>query len=327
MKKILQIYNTLEYKKDQKTLNLETNSITLEIYCTDSCNYNCHYCFNLRDGYHRKNKRINFNQVCNLIKWLYKKTKKHINVVLIGGEPTLHPDFFTFLQNTYKLQQNKILTIQVFTNFSQSEDFYLRSFEYNIEYIISFHYLTDKRANEFCTKLINLKNQSDKFEIHVMLDYLNFDKCINVFHRLFNYFKYDIVCDLLNDSNKSNLYSNRLNNYTYEQIKQYNDVCNIVNLYDKSTLAIDYKDKTTDIKSYLFVKNSQEINFKTWLCNAGKDFISIDFDGNIHPCFLMRHKTLANINNFITLDINKKTLCQTNECCNFNILKQNIFNK
>jgi hypothetical protein len=79
----------------------------------------------------------------DFIIWLNKNTGKHIRCILIGGEPTVHTDFLKFANATRKIYDEKIVTIESFTNLSQNEDFYIETFNCNIFYKVSFHYLND----------------------------------------------------------------------------------------------------------------------------------------------------------------------------------------
>lgn len=310
------------YNKDTYDLNKNSKEIFIEAYITDSCNYNCHYCVNLKNGYKRQNKTIDLNLLFEFIQWLKAKTNKIIRVTLLGGEPTLHPDFFKFLQLT-KNTTNVI--VESFTNLSQSESFYKQALEYNCYFKISFHWLNDIRSKKFLNTVLSLQQYKKGFEIAIMLDYLNFDKCINIYNTLLQLDFEDItMCYLLDDYTKEKQLKKRQQLYTQQQLNIYNECCKQNKLTINNNYCVKYDDNSIETISIYQLLNEKKFNFNMWLCNAGKDRVSIDFDGNIHPCCALYTKTMGTLKQYKLLKF-KCNFCTNCECDCGDILKQNIF--
>lgn len=78
------------------------------IKITNDCNANCSYCFN-KD--HKKNDFINVKQLKQFLKFNKDITSKK-SVHVMGGEPTVHPEFFDIM----KMFKKYFHKIYVFTN-------------------------------------------------------------------------------------------------------------------------------------------------------------------------------------------------------------------
>lgn len=80
-----------------------------EIYMTQRCNRNCVYCF-AKDNLKTDIKDIDFNTISRSV---YQAHKRGFNyITLLGGEPTVHKDFFP----TLKLAKKLNFKIHIFTN-------------------------------------------------------------------------------------------------------------------------------------------------------------------------------------------------------------------
>lgn len=77
------------------------------IVITNNCNLNCSYCFT-RNKINNVNDFISIEELYNILKFLNNEK----NIGLIGGEPTLHPDF----ENIVKILAEQNKNILLFTN-------------------------------------------------------------------------------------------------------------------------------------------------------------------------------------------------------------------
>lgn len=87
---------------------IETNIIkSMRIYLTESCNANCPHCFNknIREEGHMKKE-----MAMNLFNYL--KRNGVCQLKIMGGEPTVHPDF----NELYVYSQNCFNSVALFTN-------------------------------------------------------------------------------------------------------------------------------------------------------------------------------------------------------------------
>lgn len=82
------------------------------IMITERCNFNCSYCF--ADEYVNKEaKDITIDQMNRILNFI-KTSKRYRRIGLIGGEPTIHPQFREIL--TLIKNDNEIRSCSVFTN-------------------------------------------------------------------------------------------------------------------------------------------------------------------------------------------------------------------
>ena len=94
---------------------MNKNNFKLLVFIIDSCNYSCEYCYN---DLPRTNKKIDLNKLYFFISeiLLKKLNKKYIQLELIGGEPTLHPDLIDFCE---KISHIPNIFTTIYTNFSK----------------------------------------------------------------------------------------------------------------------------------------------------------------------------------------------------------------
>lgn len=94
-----------EYEQNNKSSLAKLNSI--RIYLTESCNANCSHCFNkdIRNDLH-----MDYDTAIRMLKYL---NKNNIEVLkIMGGEPTIHPDFLKL----YTISQKQFSAVKLFTN-------------------------------------------------------------------------------------------------------------------------------------------------------------------------------------------------------------------
>lgn len=300
------------------------DTIKLNVFCIDKCNYNCKYCVNMKGNYIRTNKELDLNKVFEFSIWLNKKTNKKIKISLIGGEPTLHSQFIEFSQKIYS--RKDIFTILSFTNFAKSYEFFEETLKNNVQYLLTFHILNEHRTIDFMKKLdkidkANLSNNIDT--INVMLLKECFDKCIQIYDNLYIKYGQKVRCNLIDDYDKDNIKFLRFQNYTQEQLNDYDKRCKI-SQQDKDNIVIYDNGIKQELSDYE-IKNNINFNFKFWKCNAGKDYFNIDVDGNIWPCNDMKIKKLGTLDIFKHIKFSP-TICCTAKCpCEYGLTKQKIF--
>lgn len=299
------------------------NVIKLNVYCTDKCNYKCSYCYNMKSRYARLNIDLDLTKVYNFACWLNEKTGKNIIILLIGGEPTMHPNFIEFSRMT----NEKNFIVYSFSNFSNTFQFYEETIKNNIKFLITYHHTTKERYLEFLTKLrlLNEKNLDYGIDtINVMLLGNTFQTCLAVYDELFAIYKSKVLCNLIDDCDKANIDVMRQTKYTKSQLNEYDERCKHSNLQKDN--IVTYNDNSVEYLNDYEIKNSTNFNFKLWKCDAGKTYFNIDMYGNITPCDQHLTKKLATLDTFHTLNF-KETICLTTLCpCEYGLGKQKIFN-
>jgi MoaA/NifB/PqqE/SkfB family radical SAM enzyme len=88
----------------------------MRCYLTLRCNLQCAYCVN--QCFERTESRISEYSPADGDKWISAINREKRDVILTGGEPTLHPDFIEILNGI-----DQSLDVMVYTNFKWSESF------------------------------------------------------------------------------------------------------------------------------------------------------------------------------------------------------------
>lgn len=287
------------------------NEIIIEVFITDSCNLNCVYCINLSNNYKRKNINLNLFQLYIFIEYLRVITDKSIQLIFIGGEPTLHPDLLAFCE---KIKDHKYINLIIYTNFQKSEQYYIDFVQYNnVQFKISFHYIDELETKKFIEKM-QLLTQTYHLKIYEIIVMLtdNFNNCIDVYSKI--KYKFDnISCSLLVKTD------NYTPNYTIAQLDQY--YC----LYrDMHNTDIIINTKNTRKENVDFFKIIDNICFYKWQCNAGKGQFFIDLHGNIFPC-RNNQKLLSTIFEYTHLKLQNILCLYTGKCTNEISYRKQIF--
>ena len=300
-------------KQFESTYKQDVNVIHMTIYACDICNYDCFYCYNDKP---RSKHILDLNKLEALVRNLCK-SYKFIEIDFVGGEPTLHPNIFNFLHSMQNLQD--IVLVNIYTNFSQSVDFYLKILECNAKLTLTLHYSSYENSMSFIKKLNDIGNRA--FEINVMLQPKNFDGILNVFNKMkqINGLQQKVKLHLLNENKKCKIF------YSQNQIDAFTKL--IHNSYIK-TFNVTYDDDTIEKLSEIDVMMNNLNSFKRWKCYIGRNYIYVHHDGNAYPCsttFNMM-KPLFNINDMFIEFKAKPILCPVEKCvCNLDYLKQKVF--
>ena len=83
------IRNTVNCVYSEYLYSNNYNIATIIVNIIDARNYSCYYCYNKKP---RTNKVLELNKLYNFCKWYYDNINRHINICILGGEPTLHKD-------------------------------------------------------------------------------------------------------------------------------------------------------------------------------------------------------------------------------------------
>lgn len=296
------------------------NIVKLYVECIDKCNYACKYCYNTR-CHNRTNKELDLQKVASFADWLTNKTSKQVQIVLIGGEPTLHSQFNQIIDISSK---HKLLS---FSNFSLPYDFFAKTIRRGMTYFLSFHYNSSQRTRDFVDKLGMLDSEHllDAVDtVCIMAPPEHFDICMQIYDQLFSkYGGNKIACSLIDDCDKAVVMKHRQQLYTDKQLSDFY-TRSMQSDQDKDFI-VTYNDGCVEHISDYEYKQRIDFNFKFWKCNAGKSYFSIDVDGNIYPCSQMKCQKIATLDEYQHLQL-KPTVCRSTECpCDYGLEKQRIF--
>jgi hypothetical protein len=270
----------IEIKSISKESQLE-----ISVWLTDICNYDCSYCFpNSKDGIYRYQQDYDlfWNRFKNLLKFYEKKFSKTSFLISIcgGGEPTLFPYFQKFCKDI-KSEFNSY--IRLITNGSRTLRWWEENYHFLDEVLISVH-------SEFCDTdhIIKVADFLTKNKVQVsallMMDLLNWDKCIENYYKLFNS-KYSWIIESkpIFDSPGRDI-----NDYNEDQIRFINSIKRI-----DTNLLLNSLDKINPYKSIAIFDNGDYVpkkqdgysklnNFFNWKCSVLLSELLITVDGKIH---------------------------------------------
>lgn len=261
--------------------NIPSEILRIELFLSNVCNYNCWYCF---PGYHEgdslwpKFETIvdSLSHIINHYKIFLNKTK--INLHIIGGEPTLWKDFGKFVKY-FKEFHNCIISMS--SNGSRTLRWWNDYGHYVDHVMLSCHNeRVDADHIKCVADLLYTKNVT--VNGMVLMDPLNWNKCMEIVHSLKNskYF-WPITCLEVH---------NNISNYTQEQkdflkkpVKRYPEInywlrCEKLPRVKPTIYFNDGTSKTVE-KNWLSL-NKQNY-FTGWECNIGVDTFFIDKNGNV----------------------------------------------
>lgn len=180
---------------------LQNNTFTIEVETTPSCNFSCEFCVNKKHLSFDENKEFNINFDI-LLQFIDKLAiNKTIQIVLNGGEPTLHPGLLKFLYQC-KL---KHINVNLYTNFSASYQLY-KDIQNTNTIIIPTYHINQINIDEFKYKANKLNLKDIYVPIHNITE-LNevqiYFSQYNIKPQLIENFKYsnDIIKQLLENLN------------------------------------------------------------------------------------------------------------------------------
>lgn len=298
------------------------NSVIVEAYICDICNYGCWYCYNERP---RTQQHISLKSLYVFLQFLHDRLQKNVVIILIGGEPTLHPNLIDFC---HKCSNYDYITIVTYTNFSLGIDFYNKLIDsYNVKMLLSFH-SSQCNVDDFVSKLSKISDKTSIYDLNVVVDPMNFEKCIQLFDYVRNQLLINVASLTLvkcKSNNKKITIDNYQSLYTKKQLSIIKSKS--ANAPTGDFLTIEYNDSSSkEIDTANIDQN--DINFYLWRCDAGKSFFYVDKTGYIYPCNIdikNQQKRIGNLSNVMNIRI-KQSICQHKICYDgINTLKTRIF--
>lgn len=296
--------------------------IDMTFMVTNKCNYNCQYCIeNLQYLNPHDILFLDLQKTLSFINKYCNTYDNKINIRIYGGEPTLHPELIDFCT---KLSQNEhILVIEIFTNFSLSYEFYKKLLLIpKLHLYTSYHVNIIMSDEQYLSKILKLNQFAEKITSNIMLENssdINFENSYNLYKKLMKIWKINTFKKTL--TNLIPLFSTKKYKSTYytPNFKLFD----ILNSYNNIKIGFSlYKDNTLEIEKKYNVVGYDSYNFKGWQCSSGKNALFVDMLGDVYPCgglYTKRHSIyenikLKNIFNSTFNEIFQNTICPHNDC-------------
>lgn len=221
----------------------------------DCCNYRCDYCCIAKDLSTRKSDSKNSRENIDKILSFLSRLEGSWEIRLIGGEPTIHPNFLEICRKII----DKGHKLSITTNFSLSCD--------QIDKLI--YICKDKLVSFIASYHIKFAN---KAEFLRKAEYFNSKKNKNTFF---------IVVSVLKENNLLHLKE-------FEKDLEKRKVLFRYQILQKGRKFERYKKETEEYIKDKLIYNSERIRSKSFfgnLCYSGRRFFYVLSDGSAYRCF------------------------------------------
>ena len=322
MNTITQVYNEKLHKNGVTTFLINTNY---------SCNYSCYYCYNQK--YLNDTSILNLEKTEKFLVWYYANINKNIDVYLLGGESLFHPNINVFIANISKYST---ISVTIITNFSHDIQTIVNLLDKHIKFALTWHSIPKDRYNyEFIDKINNIPYKyflNNQIKISIMYEKLFYRQSLNAFDLLYDNFKEYIELSLV-DANHLDIVP-KAYIYSDDEIDEFKKrIVDTKLKYITKNLVLTYiinNQKQTYLQAEALL-NTDLINFKNYLCDAGKSVIWIYINGDISPCDDLYVNKHVKIGNIFDKDYSKfkfkPHICSASICtCPVFAAKQKIFN-
>ena len=292
---------------------------------TSHCNYNCSYCFGNAG---MKNANFSsFEDLKKIVDKIFSINRKAYDILLIGGEPSVHPNFLDLLQ--YINNVDKDISINIVTNGSKSIEYHKKLFDSiknkKLLFNVSIH-LEHCRLNHLID-LIKLANEYNVFLVFSLMLHPEKFELIEEFLSSFIELRKDFFFDIsFRELRQAPNFDRNDERYTD---KHYNWIDN-ANLRWESAVK-NSKAKKIEYFSYLphrgrynIIKSGKIIrdidvdygisirkglkSFNGFYCFAGSNYINIHH--NNRYSFAIQCPQYSNLGSFLDYDPNNHSICQ-----------------
>ena len=301
----------------------DNTPLNVLLFIADQCNFACPYCYNRRP---RTNKLVDLDLLYKFVEDMSQKTKRRMNISLIGGEPTLHPGMLSFCKSILSNVPNSC--VEVLTNFSQPLETYLEHLELGMKIAATWHgKQNDKQNLDYCKKMLRIPLkffENDQVEVRIMFENDNWDNAEEVFRQMCPLFKKWVEISLVSDLD------GKPYPYTKAQLDRYKELLMKLK-YTRDFFTVRYRDGTEKQVSFNDMYLNPLVNFHLWRCNAGLDYIYVHCNGNVYNCQSYYEHDRKPICNIIQTqgeykkELFKPTICSVDYCsCDFDVYKEKI---
>lgn len=237
----------------------------IELVITENCSFRCTYCYWKNDKNYNFNSEnlINQDNFKRVVDFFLAQGKKKNELTFYGGEPTVHPDLFYFIDYAYDRIPG--LDIGLLTNLSKPVSYFKKFPRKKVRSVIaSLHTETVSDVDDWFEKVAFIRPA----EIRLVLTEKNRDLIFNTYEKYRAIYEEEMVIHPLSD---------------------YQDVGNLLALEDFA-VQIDDDNYSHGDNVEIKLKNGEDfkgdyrqlVNFKGMMCNAG---YHVDMKGNVYSCW------------------------------------------
>lgn len=236
------------------------------------CQLNCTYCY-----YKPFKSETDYSSLKNIIIKKLSEIKEPFKINLVGGEPTLHPDFYDVIEKLNSLEN--LQSIALVTNLEEDVNFYsyLRSLTHKLRIVASYHpeypqtgffEKSSELQHSFLMDIVFIVHNNPRFLSKMKSDALKMFHLLND-QAVINFIR---IHDKRNGKEEYRPYDDQVESFFQEQLLKIKK--------RESTEMVDFLtnngwEKTTKLE---FMRDGRNV-WEGWLCNLHA-FI-IHEDGNV----------------------------------------------
>ena len=302
-------------------------STTLIAYVTRLCNFKCPYCADfLKAG----DDFLDLEVLAQYVKSMHASTQRAIDIVLIGGEPTLNKQVPQFCQ---QFRDREYASIEIVSNFSQPASYYNDILGCNAmtRLVLSWHGNNyDGKNDDYISKLDQLDQRfihDERVDIRIMAEKDNYANSRAAFTQLFPKYKNCIEFLALHDRKC------QMDAYSPEQRADIAKLCKMTQNEEKS-FFIEENGKHKKSVSFNDLYLNPTIQYTSWKCQAGVEYVYVHSDGNVYNCQSYYEHSLPPLYNIYSsngkylLDKHSPCICKVDYCTyDFDVRKEKICSK
>lgn len=290
----------MQFQNEEITKVGRGNPLSISWELVTHCQFACTYCY-----FNPYESNTNYTDLMKMVLTKLEKVNEPMELTLLGGEPTLHPQFYELIERLHSLENVK--KIDIVTNFHKPAEFWepLIPYSNKIDIIMSYH--VEYAQNNFFKKIQQLK---DKFSMTVHFLIHNDVKYLPKMNEAADdYFKLGlediaITCNkLIDHSGNSNKYY-PYQEETLEFLRQLEQ--RIKTKKNPETIRVHTQNQEAELTQLEFVNNNYNY-FKGWKCQMNA--LLIHPDGFVsYPCTNQKKHILF-------AELKKRTLNCAHEVC------------
>lgn len=294
------------------------------IILTEYCNLQCPYCFAdpmIEEAKQEKNKNITLDQLDKIFNWLLPSAiSKDFRVGLIGGEPTLHPQFSDILTKTNAFCSNTKSSAIVFTNGILLKQF-IPLFGQNMAALINVNRLKENLNNQLIESLdeTNKLNWFKERKITLGCNLYLYENDYSFFWNIVDRYKDIQIVRMSVTAPIEKIYKENKELY-YNQMKE--TFLDFLNEAKKRNIEISFDCNqiplcffTEEEQKFILSMGYKKNNFCDPVIDITPNFKATCCFGVYNPVDCSRFKDLENLTKYFQTSIVLKTLHNNNSLC------------
>lgn len=302
--------------------NLPGDYLRIELFLSNVCNYSCSYCSpEYYSGTHRwpNLEQVKENLGYIIDYYMNNSKKRKVCLFIIGGEPTLWPEFEKFVKY-FKEEYHCIISMS--TNGSRTTRWWQEHGDNFDDIVLSCHH--ERVDTTHAAHVADILYEKGKWvNALVLMDPAVWDKCVGIVEDLKKKSQHRWPITVRELVGVGAVYTEEQRKYLETDLKRmpYPWYFFTAKKTEYKKPTVTFSDNTTKTVPLHWILGEQLNKFNGWSCNIGVDTFFIDKDGNIKgACGEFLYQNTAHYNlydpdfkNIFKPNI-QATVCNKTEC-------------